>query len=44
MVSTVPIETPTLRDRSYLVHDGRVAFVIDPQRAIDRVLALRVRP
>ena len=27
-------------DRSYLVHDGRVAFVIDPQRDIDRVLDL----
>ena len=32
------IETPTLGDRSYLVHDGRVALVIDPQRDIDRVL------
>src|SRR5680860_36863 len=36
----VPIETPTLGDRSYLVHDGEVAFVVDPQRDIDRVLAL----
>jgi hydroxyacylglutathione hydrolase len=36
----VPIETPTLGDRSYLVHDGRVAFVVDPQRDIDRVLYL----
>ncbi|MDN5771638.1 MAG: MBL fold metallo-hydrolase [Microlunatus sp.] len=36
----IPIETPTLGDRSYLVHDGVVAFVIDPQRDIDRVLAL----
>jgi glyoxylase-like metal-dependent hydrolase (beta-lactamase superfamily II) len=36
----LPIETPTLGDRSYLVHDGRVAFVIDPQRDIDRVLDL----
>lgn len=36
----VPIETPTLGDRSYLVHDGRVALVIDPQRDIDRVLDL----
>ena len=32
----VPIETPTLGDRSYLVHDGVVAFVVDPQRDIDR--------
>ena len=36
----VPIETPTLGDRSYLVHDGEVAFVVDPQRDIDRVLEL----
>src|SRR5664279_6246936 len=36
----VPIETRTLGDRSYLVHDGEVAMVIDPQRDIDRVLDL----
>jgi glyoxylase-like metal-dependent hydrolase (beta-lactamase superfamily II)/rhodanese-related sulfurtransferase len=36
----VPIETPTLGDRSYLVHDGEVAFTVDPQRDIDRVLQL----
>lgn len=36
------IETPTLGDRSYLVHDGSVAFVVDPQRDIDRVLDLLV--
>ncbi|WP_027341515.1 MBL fold metallo-hydrolase [Hamadaea tsunoensis] len=40
MVHIVPIDTPTLGDRSYLVHDGRVAFVVDPQRDIDRVLRL----
>src|SRR5690242_6417826 len=34
------IETASLGDRSYLVHDGKVAFVVDPQRDIDRVLAL----
>ncbi|WP_182526515.1 MBL fold metallo-hydrolase [Nocardioides dongkuii] len=39
-LAVVPIETPTLGDRSYLVHDGEVAFVVDPQRDIDRVLAL----
>src|SRR6266567_3179686 len=39
-ITVVPIETPTLGDRSYLVHDGKVAFVVDPQRDIDRVLAL----
>jgi hydroxyacylglutathione hydrolase len=40
MVEVLPIETPSLGDRSYLVHDGAVALVIDPQRDIDRVLAL----
>lgn len=33
------IETPSLGDRSYLVHDGEVALVIDPQRDLDRVLS-----
>ncbi|WP_373292738.1 MBL fold metallo-hydrolase [Mangrovihabitans endophyticus] len=36
----LPIDTPTLGDRSYLAHDGRYAFVVDPQRDIDRVLDL----
>ncbi|MEP7035080.1 MAG: MBL fold metallo-hydrolase [Dermatophilaceae bacterium] len=40
MFTIVPIETPTLGDRSYIAHDGRVAFVVDPQRDIDRVLDL----
>ena len=40
MAEVVPVETPTLGDRSYLVHDGEVALVIDPQRDIDRILAL----
>ncbi|WP_019482557.1 MBL fold metallo-hydrolase [Arthrobacter sp. TB 23] len=31
------IETPQLGDRSYLIHDGEVALVIDPQRDTDRV-------
>lgn len=39
-LTIIPIETPTLGDRSYLVHDGEVAFVVDPQRDIDRVLSL----
>ncbi len=39
-IAVIPLETPTLGDRSYLVHDGEVAFVVDPQRDIDRVLAL----
>jgi hydroxyacylglutathione hydrolase len=43
MVEVLPIETPTLGDRSYLAHDGEVAVVIDPQRDIDRVTALAER-
>ena len=39
-VEVVAIDTPALGDRSYLAHDGQVALVIDPQRDIDRVLAL----
>ncbi|MFJ4284769.1 rhodanese-like domain-containing protein [Paenarthrobacter nicotinovorans] len=38
-MDVVVIETPQLGDRSYLVHDGSVALVIDPQRDIDRVEA-----
>ncbi len=40
MATIIPIATPTLGDRSYLVHDGEVAFVVDPQRDIDRVVDL----
>ncbi|HTJ72475.1 MAG TPA: MBL fold metallo-hydrolase [Actinospica sp.] len=40
MVLISSIDTPTLGDRSYLAHDGRVALVVDPQRDIDRVLKL----
>ena len=36
-MDVIVIETPQLGDRSYLVHDGAVALVIDPQRDIDRV-------
>ncbi|QIK67844.1 MBL fold metallo-hydrolase [Nocardioides sp. HDW12B] len=39
-LTIVPVETPTLGDRSYLVHDGEVAVVVDPQRDIDRVTDL----
>jgi len=39
-ITVVTLETPTLGNRSYLVQDGEVAFVIDPQRDIDRILAL----
>jgi len=38
MHEVVTIETPGLGDRSYLIHDGGTAVVIDPQRDIDRVL------
>ncbi len=37
-ITIVAIDTPTLGDRTYVVHDGNVAFVVDPQRDIDRVL------
>jgi hydroxyacylglutathione hydrolase len=36
----IPIETPSLGDRSYIVTDGTSAAVIDPQRDIDRVLEI----
>ncbi|MFH5821002.1 rhodanese-like domain-containing protein [Georgenia sp. AZ-5] len=42
-VTIVSIDTPSLGDRSYLVHDGRVAFVVDPQRDIDRMLDAAAR-
>ena len=37
MVDVLPIDTPSLGDRSYLAHDGDVGVVIDPQRDVDRV-------
>ena len=40
MLEILPIDTPSLGDRSYLAHDGQVALVVDPQRDLDRVLAL----
>lgn len=39
-LTILTIDTPSLGDRSYVVHDGEVAFAIDPQRDIDRVLRL----
>ncbi len=39
-LTIVTVETPSLGDRSYLVHDGQVAVVVDPQRDIDRVTDL----
>ncbi|UVJ38692.1 rhodanese-like domain-containing protein [Arthrobacter sp. CJ23] len=38
-MDVVVIETPQLGDRSYLVHDGIVGLVIDPQRDTGRVEA-----
>ncbi|MFI5615515.1 rhodanese-like domain-containing protein [Amycolatopsis sp. NPDC051903] len=40
MIEIIAIDTPSLGDRSYLVSDGTTAFVVDPQRDIDRVLGL----
>ena len=40
MISVLTIETPSLGDRSYLVTDGTIAVVVDPQRDTDRVTAL----
>jgi hydroxyacylglutathione hydrolase len=37
------IETPELGNRSYLIHDGGQAVVIDPQRDTERVTALARR-
>lgn len=42
-ITVLTVDTPSLGDRSYLVHDGEVGFVVDPQRDIDRVLALAER-
>src|SRR5580704_2826398 len=39
MPEVVTIQTPALGDRSYLIHDGAEAFVVDPQRDIGRILA-----
>ena len=40
MIEIVVIDTPSLGDRGYLVTDGSVALVIDPQRDFDRVAEL----
>ncbi|MCM0676581.1 MBL fold metallo-hydrolase [Micromonospora phytophila] len=37
------ITTSSLGDRSYLADDGEVAVVVDPQRDIDRIMALAGR-
>jgi glyoxylase-like metal-dependent hydrolase (beta-lactamase superfamily II)/rhodanese-related sulfurtransferase len=43
MIDVHIIETSSLGDRSYLASDGVHAIVIDPQRDIDRVVALAGR-
>ncbi len=40
MINVITIETPSLGDRSYLISDGTVAVVVDPQRDTDRVTEL----
>jgi len=42
-LSVEVMQTSSLGDRSYLAHDGQVAVVVDPQRDIDRILALAGR-
>ncbi|MDA8197354.1 MAG: MBL fold metallo-hydrolase [Actinomycetota bacterium] len=37
-METIVLSTPELGDRSYIVHDGKKALVIDPQRDIERVI------
>lgn len=40
MPEVVTIQTPALGDRSYLIHDGAEAVVVDSQRDIGRILAV----
>jgi glyoxylase-like metal-dependent hydrolase (beta-lactamase superfamily II)/rhodanese-related sulfurtransferase len=40
LIDIAVIDTPSLGDRSYLATDGAVAIVVDPQRDIDRVVAV----
>lgn len=40
MTEVLTIDTAELGDRSYLIHDGKVAVVVDPQRDVDRVLSV----
>ena len=37
-MNVITIETASLGDRSYIVHDGTVGLVVDPQRDIQRVV------
>jgi hydroxyacylglutathione hydrolase len=40
VIEVLTIDTPSLGDRSYLATDGETAIVVDPQRDLDRVLAI----
>ncbi|MGH3394550.1 MAG: MBL fold metallo-hydrolase, partial [Streptosporangiaceae bacterium] len=40
MIEILTVPTPSLGDRTYLATDGTAALVVDPQRDIDRILAL----
>ena len=43
MVAVEVVETPSLGNRSYLVTDGEVAAVVDPQRDVDRLFGVAGR-
>src|ERR1700704_3153947 len=43
MLQVEVLATEELGDRSYVVHDGQVAVVVDPQRDIDRIEAVLAR-
>ena len=38
MINVLTLDTPELGDRSYVLHDGRVGVVVDPQRDGERLL------
>jgi hydroxyacylglutathione hydrolase len=40
VIEVLTLDTPSLGDRSYLATDGATAIVVDPQRDIDRIVAL----
>lgn len=40
MLEVITVETPELGDRSYLVHDGTLGVLVDPQRDVDRFTAV----
>ena len=38
MIEALTLAVPELGNRTYLIHDGAVAVVVDPQRDIHRVI------